>query len=340
MEVLSPTSQYFGKQTIEQIEHYYIDQKPNPVISATSDQTVEEVLKLLRETEIHSVPIRDPKQKITSNGTPFLGMANTVDLLTAFAFQPVFNTYDTDKKIGELREDTLKQLNKEQQRVLKSPIAECMGISLESQRLQGFSEKDPVYKIIDSFSVGNHRALIFHQKDPQWSFLSQIDVLRYLKDQSYSADSMLHDLFKMPLYSLKLVRANQKMTMINSRRSAISGFRHMMLHKELSALPVVDEEGKLMETLSTSDFHFITLENFKDVLLPVKDYLEKRRGEFKQTLITVFPDQRLFNVVDAILMTGVHRVWVVDKAHKPVGVISLTDIMKTFSHYAPTFVEK
>jgi 5'-AMP-activated protein kinase regulatory gamma subunit len=151
---------------------------------------------------------------------------------------------------------------------------------------------------------------------------------------------MLHDLFKMPLSSLKLVKANQKVFTINANRSAISGFRHMMLNKELSALPVVDNEGKLIETLSTSDFHFINLDNFKDVLLPVKDFLEKRRFEYKQTLITVFPDQRLFNVVDSILMTGVHRVWVVDKNHKPIGVISLTDIMKTFSHYAPTFTEK
>jgi CBS domain-containing protein len=336
MEILSPTTQYFGKQTIDQIEQYYIGQKPNPILSATTNQSVEEVLKMLRENEIHCMPIRDPKQKITSNGTPFVGMVNTIDLLTAFAFQPVFNTYDTDNKIDELSEEILQQLNKEQRRVLKAPVADCLGISLESQRIQAFHEKDAVYKVIDAFSCGNHRALISHRKEPQWSYLSQMDVLRYLKDQSYSADSALHDLFKMPLSSLKLVKDNQKLFTITPKRSAVSGFRHMMLHK-ISALPVVDEDGKLMETLSSSDFHFIGLDNFKDVLLPVKNFLEKRRGEFKQTLVTVFPHQRLFDVVDTILMTGVHRVWVVDNQYRPMGVISLTDIMKVFSHYAPTW---
>jgi len=334
---LAQYNRFLATQSIENLENQYIGQKPDPLITVKTTNTVEEVLKVLLEKDITAVPVVDEKQTKTENGTPFVAIVNAIDLLTAFAFQPIFNSYDTDTKLSELKAETLKQVLKAQREVLKSPVSVYLGLSLEGKRLWTFTEKDTLDKLFDAFSVGVHRVLVSHSthKTDYWTFVSQTDVLRYLKNQSYNRDSQLHEIFLQPISSLKLGTLQNKLFTFSSQHSAIRGFRVMLERNELSALPIVDESGKLVETLSASDFRFISLENLKDTLLPVLDFLKKERGQFKQTLVVATPDEPLYSVVDKLLLTGCHRLWVVDNEKKPIGVVSLTDIIRTFSDYGP-----
>jgi CBS domain-containing protein len=337
---MSIYSDFVSKQTIENLENYYIGQTPSPVITVKSSDTVDAVLKVLREKSISSVPVVDEKKTETGNGTPYVAVVNATDLLTAFAFQPVFNTYDTETKLSELKEDTLKQVTEQQKKVLSASVSDYTGLSLESKRIWTFTEKDSLNKLFDAFSAGVHRVLVSHatRDKSYWTFVSQTDVLSYLKAQSYPRESKIHYVFLESLSSLKLGTAStdSKVFTLGAKETAIAGFRKMIQRNELSALPVVNAEGKLVETLSASDFRHVSLENFKDVLLPVVDFLKKERGLFKQTLVTAKADEPLYSVVDKLLLTGVHRVWVVDGEGKPTGVVSLTDIIKSFSAYAPT----
>jgi len=109
----------------------------------------------------------------------------------------------------------------------------------------------------------------------------------------------------------------------------------MISRNELSALPIVNDKGQLMGTLSSSDFRGIGLDNFKDTLLPVNRFIILARAGKKQQHRTVRPDEILSSVVDKLLLRCIHRVWVVDHENKPVAVMSLTDIIRTFSIYAP-----
>lgn len=335
-------SQFVGTQKIEEIEHYYIGQKPNPIISVKAKDTVEDVLKILNDNGIFSVPVMDKKSEQTGNKeeTPFIGLVSAMDLLTAFAFQPVFNTYHSENDISRLHEGTLKLVSEAQEKILKSPVVDCMGLTLEGKKLWSFSEQDSMSNLLDAFSVGVHRVLVSHgtQKEPFWSFVSQTDVLRYLKVQSYSPECRIHDVMLEPLSSLRLGLPDRDHPVfcVHEKASALSGFRGMIQRNEVSALPVVDTNGRLIETLSASDFRRINMDNMKDVLLTTGDFLKKHRGQLKQTLVVASPHEPLFSVVDKLLLTGVHRVWVVDANGKPIGVVSLTDIIKIFSSYGPT----
>jgi len=202
-----------------------------------------------------------------------------------------------------------------------------------------------VNKLLDVFSVGVHRILVSHKSatTPFWSFLSQTDVLRYLKVQSYRRQSKVGEIFLSRLNDLKLVGNNsssggeeKKIRSIAENSSAITGFRHMISNNELSALPIVNDKGQLVGTLSSSDFRGIGLDNFKNSLLPVNRFIVLSRGGKKQYQLTVRSDEVLSSVVDKLLLRAVHRVWVVDQDNKPIEVVSLTDIIRTFSIYAPT----
>jgi len=333
---MSKFTQYLGTQTVENLENYLPGQKPDPILCVKTSDTVQEVLKALLEHNLHAAPVIDPQQPQTLNGTPFVAVISLIDLLTAFAFQPVFNEYDTDMKLSDLKEETLKKVLEAQNLVLHSSISEFLGLSLEGKRLWVFSEKDTLDKLFDAFCVGVHRVLVAHgaRSTPYWTFITQMDVLRYLKNQSFQCDSMLHNIFLQPISSLSLgTISKDKILTFSSDHSAIRAFRFMLQHNELSALPIVDRSGRLVDTLSASDFRGVNLENLKDTLLPVCEFLKKAR-KMECDLIMETKDAALFSFVDKILVHGHHRVWIVaDK--KPIGVVSLTDIIKAFSDYAP-----
>lgn len=59
---------------------------------------------------------------------------------------------------------------------------------------------------------------------------------------------------------------------MNAKERAIDGFR-IMYQVKISAVPIIDEEGKLVGCLSSSDVRNLHEGNIEDVLLPVLQYL-------------------------------------------------------------------
>jgi len=254
----------------------------------------------------------------------------------------VFTEFNTDIKLSELKEETLQKVLEAQHAMLRSSISDFLGLSSEGKRLWVFSEKDTLDKLFDAFCVGVHRVLVAHnlRSTPYWTFITQMDVLRYLKNQSFQCDSLFHEIFLQPISSLSLgTISKDKLFTFSFQHSAIRGFRFMLQHNELSALPIVNKSGKLIDTLSASDFRGVNLENLKDTLLPVCKFLKKARGRMEYDLVTGTTDEPLYSIVDKVMVHGHHRVWIVD-GKKPIGVVSLTDIIKAFSDYAPkSFVD-
>jgi len=118
--------------------------------------------------------------------------------------------------------------------------------------------------------------------------------------------------------------------------TAITAWRAMLVRNELTALPVVDAQGALILTISASDFRGIEISNFADILLPVGDFLAKSRGPaFTPANVTCKATDSLHDVLAKLLANKVHRVWIVNAAYLPIGVITLTDIIKKFSIYDP-----
>lgn len=63
-----------------------------------------------------------------------------------------------------------------------------------------------------------------------------------------------------------------KVVKIRSKQRAIDGFRTMYQVK-VSAVPIVDDKGKLVGCLSSSDVRNLDEDNVEDVLLPVLQFL-------------------------------------------------------------------
>ncbi|KAJ3407452.1 hypothetical protein HDV05_005413 [Chytridiales sp. JEL 0842] len=130
--------------------------------------------------------------------------------------------------------------------------------------------------------------------------------------------------------------ATQHIIAVPESFSAISAFRVMYTHR-VSAVPIVDASGRVVANLSASDLRGITAssESLGALLLPVFEFLETKT---RRTSEQLKPDQlRSVKGTDTLgsaarisLDSKIHRVWVEDDDEKPIGVLTLTDMLCFF----------
>jgi len=103
---------------------------------------------------------------------------------------------------------------------------------------------------------------------------------------------------------------------------------------KIHGLAVVDATGKLIDNISASDLKYIGAEgkNASRLFATASEYLQKYRGTDDTKFISepycVLPSDTVQDVIEKLAETHAHRVYVVDGEKKPIGVISLSDILQ------------
>ena len=131
-----------------------------------------------------------------------------------------------------------------------------------------------------------------------------------------------------------------QMVTIGTDVQVIKAFKKIF-SRDVQALPVVDADGKLVGTVSPSDVRGLTVHTLKDLLLPVSEFLAKRCYGKMRKPITVKATDSVYKAMNVCTIGKVHRVWVVDDHQKPIGCVSLSDMITLFSKFnfkAPAFV--
>ena len=104
--------------------------------------------------------------------------------------------------------------------------------------------------------------------------------------------------------------------------------------KRLSGIAVVDEDGMLVGNTSARDIKLAAInEGQVPMDTDILSYLAKVRQSVPQKKerypsCHVHTDTTVAHVIGLLAKTGYHRVFVVDAEQKPVGVISVADIVK------------
>ena len=125
----------------------------------------------------------------------------------------------------------------------------------------------------------------------------------------------------------------------------------LMGENRVSAIPVVDREGRCVGILSTTDLVDMTRDVDDDLYQidlvdPTSrrfllDRLAHSMGNEKidsfmsETLTTVSPDSTLANATRKILKAGIHHLPVIDDEDRLVGIVSSLDILAEFADAAP-----
>lgn len=103
---------------------------------------------------------------------------------------------------------------------------------------------------------------------------------------------------------------------------------HLMVDHNISCIPVVDDEGRLLNAFEAVDIiPCIKGGAYEDLGNTVGEALCKR-PEDSPGIYVCNEDDRLDSIFDAIRKSRVHRFTVVDDDNKLKGLISLSDILK------------
>jgi len=259
--------------------------------------SIYDAINLLLKKNVQSVGI------YCADDTCFLGLVSVLDIMTwvALAFYPLD---DPDSEVKA-------------QRSLEKPIGEIHGIFHdETRRIWNFETDMTLGEILEPFSKGVHRAVVHIQGD-DFKIITQSDVVRlaYEKRDQFSE-------FSKTLEELNLGGNPEDLYSLKSNETALMGFRKMDMEYYF-AVPIVDPDtGVLVGTLSASDIRSVSPNNIHKVKLPVKEFL----GSFKEPVVAK-KSETVETVVKKMIDNQVHRVWLVNDENKPVGVVSLTDII-------------
>lgn len=220
----------------------------------------------------------------------------------------------------------------------------------------GFSS-DPISKLIAAFvTSGSHRQIIINadrlQDDiqheatlleaPPLSLLSQTDLVAFLQtaylDKKSILSGMLSTAFEISLGQLsglarRVMQMDADVIAVDSKMTALDAFRVMYM-TQVQALPVVDDVQKLVATISATDLRGLTPQTLKFLGLTAFELLEScsrpPQSVATDQIRSLRPDNFVYEAVEVMLSSKIHRVWLVDSAERVIGVVSLTDVLALF----------
>lgn len=96
-----------------------------------------------------------------------------------------------------------------------------------------------------------------------------------------------------------------------------------MISLGFSALGVVNRDGVLVGILSGSEIRGLTEDNIGDLEMTVEDFLLSRNTIF----LVCTPENTLEEVLNMVHTKRLHRIFIVNKENRPVGLLSLTDFI-------------
>lgn len=274
-------------------------------VCVTKNQLLTEVTKLLLDNNILSVPVQDEQGS-------FIGIVDMFQIMTAVAFGTFF-------KSGVFQEDVFTP------RSLQCMTAgDVLGLSEEGKSLWIYNPEEPLEQVLEVFSKGVHRVLVRQvneEGNPTVRLLSQSDVIHYISKHMLDFPELTEKpINQIGLASFPFVKS------VPDSVTALAAYR-VMVQEGLLAVPIVDQNGILVASLSTSDLRGLSIRNARAVLSPVTQFLGLR------PVFSVRPTTTLGEVINSFLTNKIHRVWIVDDAQRVIGVVTMSDVITKFSPY-------
>jgi len=286
-------------------------QSKQQLLFIDSNTKIEDAAQFLKEHDILGAPVYDEAQK------KFVGMIDTFELMVFTGLGCLGDKVYRDPEFQEVIFPNRK-------------VGERVQMSHRMQRVIEMRASDPLSEAIKELGTHEKRVLVSfgnpEEKDlSRYKILTQMDIVRYCQKTSLldKIDETVKDACPQlaePDYAKSLV-------CVSDKDNALKGFLEMA-DEEVNAVAVLDDKGAIRANLSASELRGITQESLPFVMQPVLHFLETLSGKKPVSPITCQPEDKLRDVVKKTLENNVHRVWITDKQRKPVGVVTLTDVIR------------
>eukprot|EP00996_Jenningsia_fusiforme_P004001 NODE_47_length_3844_cov_23.120158_g41_i0.p1 GENE.NODE_47_length_3844_cov_23.120158_g41_i0~~NODE_47_length_3844_cov_23.120158_g41_i0.p1 ORF type:complete len:1208 (-),score=183.67 NODE_47_length_3844_cov_23.120158_g41_i0:85-3708(-) len=163
---------------------------------------------------------------------------------------------------------------------------------------------------------------------PIVNFLTQSRVVQFITQRP----ALLGKLARRTLQDLGL--ADKPVCVVPVHMSTLHAL--MRLRKQnLTALGVVDRDGRLVGNLSASDVRGFTVQNIMNFALPVERFLARRSEGVgaPPKIVTCTSRGSFLSVLQLCTYHRIHRVYIVNTRNEPVSVVTLTDLLRALVHH-------
>jgi len=311
------------------------------LVSIKEDSTLPEVFEKLITNRILSVPVVNNEDKVVS-------LFSMLDLVCYF--------------VNEFSEEQLKGLNSKKTsefffhystlKERKSELLSERTLNVCKKEIKDFQNLDPLFTIEDGVDVfeaikilvksGAHRVVVHNKKDGKLTgLITQSRILEFI------GTSILDTVDEASQSIAELNLGLKRVISIDEKDMAINAFK-LMNEKKISAVAVVDESGVLIGNISANDLKLVgyNLEYFSYLSRPTREYLlwvndqssktsirsqillQEKQSDRDLLAITCNVDNTLAFVIKSLNLYHVHRLYIIDKDRRPIGVISIHDILE------------
>jgi len=278
-----------------------VSNKTNLVTAQLTD-TIEAVLAKLLKHNIISVPL-------LNESAQFVGIISLQDIVLDMVWRP------------EDRAQAAQNLTRQ--------VRDVFVLREEAKHLWIFQSTDTLATIIETFSNGVHRALVTQKDDnskhERYVMLSQSDVVKFLSQNI----SSFKELAGKTLTQLKI--GEKKTESITADVRTFDAFK-ILGDEYVTGLPLVEKEtGRLLGNLSASDLRGLTVQKLLFLNESVETFLTAQGGSVRAPICTK-SSSTFGQVIQSLMDNHVHRIWLVDDKEKPIGVVTLTDVLNVFKN--------
>lgn len=190
--------------------------------------------------------------------------------------------------------------------------------------------------IEEAFSRGVHRVPVYNRASTVvTNIISQSDIIKFIMgkmDEAGNPEAVLGSLMGKTVDELRL--GTKPVVSMSGDLPAFKALQ-LMVRSRVSAVAVVDKVGQLMADFSATEVRGLSVDNFPSLRKPVITFLEQSRSRIGRaecypfsTPIICTGDTPIETVFLKLHMHGLHRLWIVDEMARPLGVITLTDMMR------------
>lgn len=232
----------------------------------------------------------------------------------------------------------------EQASLMETKITSLIGATPEGRSLWVTEADKSLLYAIEPLGKRVHRILVPREEEgegKQYALMTQTDVLRFLSDHA----SEIAGFLDMPVSTVLAKgdspsRSEMESTVVSVPRNltAFQAF-NVLRSTGVTAAPVVDEDGSLVETLSFSDLRGLDRKELLMLHNNVMEFLEevRHKDHFGVTdAVRCTAEATLGECIEKMLTNRVHRLWVCE-GDVVTGVLSGTSIIKLLR---PTHHEK
>jgi len=266
--------------------------------------TIYETVKLLTENSILSLPVLSKSE----------GQVECVGFISVFELM-LFLLDSIDKFLsgGQQNVDALNT---------NLRMTDVCSILDQKDAWVSYKVSDNLLKPLEHFSKDVHRAPVWSDaKQDLVGILSQSDIVQFLN--TYKQDASLTSAMNSKVselgYTSEIFTASSKESVFNTMK--------MMRDKKLLAIPLVNEKQEILGCLSATDLKTLTIVNWPRVFDDAQDFLRRFHSD-SMTPLTVTEESTFSEVLGKMSHNKVHRLYVVDNKNHPIGVVTMTDVMR------------